>query len=300
MPVIGFLSSGSWVSMRPLATAFGQGLIETGFVDGRNVAIEYRWAEGRYDRLPALAADLVGRRVNAIFACGSSASARAAKAATASIPIVFETGGDPVKGGLVASLNRPGGNVTGVSWTASALAAKRLDLLHQLIPKAQVIGVLANPNYPEVDLQLRELSDAAAAIGLQIRVVNADTEPAIDAAFATLAQQRVDALLIANDPFLSNRRSQIVALSSRDAMPAIYSLREDVAAGGLVSYGTDLLEMFHQSGIYVGRVLKGAEPASLPVMQPTKYNLVVNLKTAKTLGITIPPTLLAITDEVIE
>jgi putative tryptophan/tyrosine transport system substrate-binding protein len=298
---VGFLTSLPTAdAAAPVSMAFVRGLNESGFIEGRNVTIEYRYAEGHYDRLPALAADLAARKVDVIFANGGSAPALAAKAATTSIPIVFETGGDPVRGGLVASLNRPGGNLTGVSWTASALNAKRLDLLHQLLPKASVIGLVVNPDYPEASLQVRDLTDAAGLLGLKISAANANTESGVDAAITSLARQGVGALLLANDPFLSSRRAQILALAERYALPASYSLREDVEAGGLVSYGTSLPEQFHQAGLYVGRILKGERPADLPVMQPTKFDLVINLKTAKALGITVPPTLLATADEVIE
>jgi putative tryptophan/tyrosine transport system substrate-binding protein len=300
MRVVGYLTNLTAAASTSVAAAFVQGVSESGFTEGRNVAIEYRYAEGQYDRLPKLAVDLVTRKVDVIFANGGSAPALAAKAATATIPIVFETGGDPVKAGLVASLNHPGGNVTGVSWTASALGAKRLDLLHELVPKASVIGLMVNPNYPEAGLQVSDLKDAAGALGLQISVANANTESGVDAAVASLARQGVGGLLVANDPFFSSRREQVVALAARYALPASYSLREDVTAGGLISYGTNLLEQFRQGGLYAGRILKGAAPADLPVTQPTSFNLVINLKTAKALGLTIPPGVLAIADEVIE
>jgi putative tryptophan/tyrosine transport system substrate-binding protein len=299
MRVVGFLTSLTAATSARMAAAFVQGMNESGFTEGRNVAIEYRYAEFHYDWLPALAAELVTRKVDVIFANGGSAPALAAKAATASIPIVFETGGDPVKAGLVASLNRPGGNLTGVSWTASAVSAKRLDLLHQLVPDASLIGLVVNPNYPEASLQVRDLKDAAGAVGLQISVANADTENGVDTAIASLAQQGVGGLLVANDPFLTSRRAQIVALAARYALPASYSLREDVVSGGLISHGTSLPEQFRECGLYTGRILKGAAPADLPVMLPTKFDLVVNLKTAKALRLTVPPTLLAIADEVI-
>ena len=298
--VVGFLTSLTSAAAAPMATAFLQGVNEIGFTEGRNVAIEYRYADGHYDRLPALATDLVSRKVDVIFANGGSAPALAAKAATATIPIVFETGGDPVKAGLVASLNRPGGNLTGVTWTASALSAKRLELLHQLVPSASVIGLVVNPNYPEASIQVRDLKDAAGALGLQISVANADVESGIEAAIANLARQGVGGLLVANDPFFSSRRAQIIALATRYALPASYSLREDVVGGGLISYGTSLPEQFRQGGLYTGRILKGAAPGDLPVMQPTSFSLVINLKTAKALGLTVPQTLLATADEVIE
>jgi putative ABC transport system substrate-binding protein len=299
-PVIGFLSSGTPAGWGSFLTGFYAGLNEIGFIEGRNVAIEYRWAEGHYEQLPAMAADLVNRQVNVIFANGGNAPARSAKGATSSIPIVFETGGDPVKAGLVASLNRPGANVTGVSWTASALSAKRLEILHVLAPKASLVGLLANPDYPEVALQVGDLQDAAAALGLQIHSEMANSESGIDRAFVNFAQQHIAALLVANDPFLAVRRAQIVPLSEHNSVPTIYSLREDVLAGGLISYGTSLPDQFHQAGIYVGRILKGAHPNELPVTQPTRFNLVINLKTAKALGLAIPASLLATADEVIE
>jgi putative tryptophan/tyrosine transport system substrate-binding protein len=298
---VGFLTSLNTAdAAAPVTAAFVRGLNESGFTEGRNVAIEYRYAAGHYDRLPQLAADLAARKVDVIFANGGSAPALAAKEATTSIPIVFETGGDPVKGGLVPSLNHPGGNLTGVSWTASVLNAKRLELLHQLLPKVSAIGVIVNPDYPEASLQVRDLNAAAGVLGLQIRVANAHTENEVDAAIAGLARQGVGGLFLANDPFLSSRRAQIIALAVRYALPASYSLREDVVAGGLVSYGTSVTEQFHQAGLYVGRILKGEKPADLPVMQPTKFDLAINLKTAKALGIMVPPALLATADDLIE
>jgi putative ABC transport system substrate-binding protein len=300
VPLVGFLCSATAAAWRPMVAAFLQGMTESGFAEGRDVAIDYRYADGQYDRLPALAADLVGHKVNVIFATGGSAPALAAKSSTSTIPIVFETGGDPVKAGLVESLNRPGGNVTGVSWTASALSAKRLDLLHQLVPKAEVVGLVVNPNYPEADLQVRDLKDAASVLGLQIVVGLADTEKGVEDAIANLAHQGVGGLLVANDPFLATRRTQIIALAARYALPASYSLREDVADGGLFSYGTSLVEQIHQGGLYTGRILKGAAPADLPILQPTRFTFAINLKTAKTLGIAVPPGILAIADDVIE
>jgi putative tryptophan/tyrosine transport system substrate-binding protein len=300
MPVIGFLSAGTAAGWGSFLTGFRSGLSRVGFVENRNVAIEYRWAEGHYDRLPSLVADLVSRRVTAIFANGGNSPALAAKAATTTIPIVFETGGDPVKAGLVASLYRPGGNVTGVSWTASALSAKRLEILHQLAPKASVVGLLMNPDYQEVDVQVRELEGAAAAIGVQTDVEMANSETGINTAFAAFAQKGIAAVFIANDPFLATRRTQIVPLAARHALPTIYPLREDVAVGGLISYGTSLPDHFRQCGVYVGQVLKGAKPADLPVIEPASFYLIISLQTAKALNLTIPPTLLATADEVIE
>jgi putative ABC transport system substrate-binding protein len=301
VPVVGFLSSATAEGFAPFVAAAKKGLSEAGYSEGRNLAIEYRWASGQYDRLPAMAADLVQHRVAAIIATGSTAPAQAAKASTNSIPIVFVSGGDPVKAGLVASLNRPGGNVTGVSMIYSALVQKRLELLFKLAPKTATVGVLVNPNYPEADLQRRELKEAAEAIKQQtIHVVSAASESDIDAAFETLVQQNVDALLVANDPYFDSRRDQIAALAARHTMPAIYSGREYAAAGGLMSYGASITESFHQAGVYTARILKGEKPSDLPVMQPTKFELVINLKVAKTLGLDVPPALLAIVDDVIE
>ena len=298
MPVIGYLHSSS--SEADHGAAFVQGLKEAGFVEGQNVAIEYRWASGQYDRLPALAADLVGRQVAVLVAVGGNRSAQAAKAATSTIPIVFVSGGDPVAAGLVASLNRPGGNVTGVSWIATALTAKRLDLLHQLVPKAVLIGVLVNPKGYDEDFQRRELQDAAESIRRQTLVVGASTEPDIETAFTTLVQRGPHALLVGIDPYLASRRDQIVALAARHTLPAIYYLREFVTAGGLMSYGSSLTNAAREAGIYAGQILTGVKPAELPVWQPTKFEFAINLKTAKTLGLTIPTTLLATADEVIE
>jgi putative tryptophan/tyrosine transport system substrate-binding protein len=300
MPVIGFLSSRSPGESKQLADSFRGGLRESDFREGQNVAIEYRWAEGHYDQLPELAADLVRREVAAIFATGGNAPAQAAKAATDTIPIVFVSGGEPVRAGLVAALNRPGGNVTGVSFIASALVGKRLDLLHELVLKVSLIGVLVNPKYPDSDLQLRELHEVAETIKQQILVVSASTEGDIDTAFASLVQQRADALLVANDPFFDSRRDQITSLASRHAIPAIYPAREYIAAGGLMSYGSSLSDAYRQAGIYVGKILKGAKPAELPVLQPTTFELVINLTASKTLGITFPPSIMVRADEVIE
>ena len=300
MPVIGFLNSRSSGESLTLAFlgAFRRGLKELGYVEGQNLAIEYRWADGQYDRVPALAADLVRRQVGVIVA--NYPPVLVAKAATATIPIVFTSAVDPVKANLVASFNRPGGNVTGVSLIGSALEAKRLELLHQLVPRAGSIGVLVNPKYPEADQQLRELQEAAGVIKLQIHIVRASTEPEIDTAIATVAQQGASALLVASDPFFASRREQVVALSARYKLPTIYNLREYPKNGGLVSYGTDFADGYRQAGIYVGKILKGAKPADLPVVQPVKFELVINLKTAKTLGLTIPQSMLATADEVIE
>jgi putative tryptophan/tyrosine transport system substrate-binding protein len=294
MPLIGFLSSLS--RFGPYITEFNHGLNDASYVEGKNVRIEYRWAEGQYDRLPGMAADLVGRQVAVIVAGGGTAPAQAAKAATAAIPMVFVSAADPIK----ASLSRPGGNVTGVSLVGSALEAKRLGLLHQLVPGATMIGVLVNPNYPDANSQLRELQEAATAIGQKIQIVHASTERDIDAAFTTLIQQRAGALLVASDPFFFSRREQLVALAARHALPAIYYQRDYAEIGGLVSYGTRYADGYRQAGVYVGRILKGEKPADLPVQQPTKFELIINFKTAKALGLDVPLQLQQLIDEVIE
>ena len=300
VPVIGILSSLSSSNITSRMPPFRQGLKESGYIEGQNVAIEYRVAEGQYDRLPALAADLVDRKVALIVAAGGADPAKAAKAATTTIPIVFVSAGDPFKAGIVTSLGRPAGNITGVSLLVSALEAKRLGLLHEIVPGTASIGVLANPKVADADLELRELQEAASAINRQINVARASTETEIDTAFATLAQQAPCALLVTADPFFTSRRDQVVALAARYRLPAIYFQREFVDNGGLISYAPDFADGYRQAGVYVGKILKGTKPADLPVMQPTKFELVINLKTAKALGLTIPPTLLATADEVIE
>jgi putative ABC transport system substrate-binding protein len=298
MPVLGFLSGQSSGEAASAVSAFRQGFGDLGYAEGRNVIIEYRWAEGRYDRLPALAADLVARRVSLIAAVGGSEVS--AKSATATIPIVFTTRGDPVELGLVASLNHPGANVTGVTLLASDLGAKRLGLLRQFAPNANVVAMLMNPDYPSTEAEVRDVRAAARSLGMQINVVNASTSREIDAAFATLGRERPEALFIGGDPFLLSRREQLVPLATSHALPAIYPQREYVDAGGLMSYGTSVTDGYRQAGAYAAKILAGAKPASLPVLQPTKFDLIINLNAAKTLGLTMPPTLLATADEVIE
>jgi putative ABC transport system substrate-binding protein len=300
MPVIGFLGSETPNQFAGRLGAFSKGLNEAGFADGRNVAIEYRWAEGRYDRLPALAADLVRRQVTVIVAA-TTPSTLAAKAATTTIPIVFLTGSDPVEVGLVASLDRPGGNMTGVANLSVETAAKQLELLHELVPSATVIALLINPNNPILgEILSKNLRAAGRAIGRQIRVVSAGTERDIDAAFAGLVQQGVGAVVVGNDSFFNSRPDQLVALAARHAVPVIYPYREFAAAGGLMSYGSSLTEAYREAGDYTGRILKGKKPADLPVQQVTKVELIINPKTAKTLGLTFPLSLLGRADEVIE
>jgi ABC-type uncharacterized transport system substrate-binding protein len=302
MPVIGFLhpQSPETIVERSLR-AFRQGLKEAGFVEGENVAIEYRWAEGRYDRLPALAAELVRRQVAVIAATGGAPSALAAKAATRTIPIVFAVADDPVRLGLVANLARPGGNATGVNFFVGELVAKRLELLRELVPAATRVAVFVNPaNAPNTEITLRDVEAAARAMGLQIQVLNASTTRDIDSAFASFMRERPDALFVGNDAFFTSRRVQFVTLTARDRIPAAYANRDYVEAGGLMTYGTKIAEAYRQVGTYTGRILKGAKPADLPVVQSSKFELVINAQTARVLGIEIPPTLLARSDEVIE
>jgi putative ABC transport system substrate-binding protein len=301
MPVVAFITNGSPDDSAPVAAAFRKGLNETGYVEGQNVTVEYHYLEGQYDRLPALAADLVRRRVAVIATPANVPAALAAKAATATVPIVFGVSEDPVQLGLVASLARPGGNVTGINFFAGELVAKRLRLLHDLLPKAVRVAVLLNPaNAAIAESALRAMQEAAPIIGLKIQILNATTIGEIDAAFATLARERPDALFVASDAFFTSRRGQFATLTARERLPAAYPNREYVAAGGLMSYGTDLADMYHQVGLYTGNILKGAKPANLPVTQSTKFEFVINLHTARALGIEVPSGVLSIADQVIE
>jgi putative ABC transport system substrate-binding protein len=301
MPVLGFLSADGTPSAQRESSlaAFRKGLSEAGYVEGRNLAIEYRWAEGHYDRLPALAADLVARNVNVIVSI-AVVPTQAAKEATSTIPIVFTFVSDPVGYGFVASLDRPGGNLTGFSNIVSQLTPKRLELLAELVSHAKIIALLVNPNSLTTDPLIQDMQEAARAKGVQLAVVKAGTETEIDSAFAALIEQHADGLVVAGDPFLTSRRNRLVALASRHAVPAIYNLRAHAEAGGLISYGIDNLAIFPQVGVYAGRILQGAKPADMPVQQPTKFELVINLKTAKSLGLTVPQSLLVRADHVIE
>jgi putative ABC transport system substrate-binding protein len=298
MPFIGFLNTGSPNERTHLVEAFRQGLKEAGYIDGKDVAIEYRWAEGHYERLPSLASELVRRQVAVIAATGGSEPAVAAKAATSTIPIVFTGGGDPVQLGLVASLSRPGGNATGITNVGSSLETKRFEILRELLPKVSTIAYLVNPN--NVTSSVKEVSAAAAAAGKQLQVVNVAVESDFEPAFATIKRSRAGAVLVAQDALFVTRRDQLVALAGRHAIPAVYGFREFTAAGGLLSYGADIRDVHRQAGIYVGRILKGAKPADLPVLQATKFELVLNLKTAKKLGLNISRDFLARVDAVIE
>jgi putative ABC transport system substrate-binding protein len=299
MPVVGFLYSGLPESIANRAAGFRKGLGESGYVEGRNVAIEYRWAQNQIDRLPEYAADLVRRRV-AVIAALDTPAAVAAKTVTTTIPIIFETGSDPVQIGLVAGLNRPGGNVTGVTSMTHELVAKRLGLLHETIPTAMRFAVLVNPNEPDADNIILDLQNAASSIGRQLEFFAARTNREIDAAFANLVLKRPDALFVGSQSLFTNRRAQILTLAARHGLPASYSAREYAEAGGLMSYGTDLVDAYRQGGIYTGRVLKGEKPSDLPVMRASKFEFIINLQTARTLGIEVPPTVLALADEVIE
>jgi putative ABC transport system substrate-binding protein len=298
-PVIGYINLATPSTAAPAVAAIRQGLSEIGYVEGENLTMEYRWAEGRLDRLPALAADLVGRKVD-VFLAGGDPVAHAAKSATSTIPIVFIAGGDPVGQGLVASLARPGGNLTGVSFLTVELTSKRFELLSELVPQAKVVALLVNPNIPENERMMSAVQEAARAKGVELHILNASTESEIDAAFAALVQRQAGALLVSSAPFFAYRREQIVALAARYAVPAIYEFRIYATAGGLISYGASNTAVNRQMGIYAGRILKGAKPADLPVVQPTTLELVVNMKTAKALGLTIPPSILSRADEVIE
>jgi ABC-type uncharacterized transport system substrate-binding protein len=300
MPVIGILNTGAAGPAGPFDAAIRQGLSETGYVEGQNLVIEYRGAEGHYDRLPALAAELVARKVDVIVSTGGTPTALAAKSATSTIPIVFRTGGEAVEVGLVASLARPGGNLTGVSMLTDELTPKRLELLSELVPQAGLIGLLVNPNNASSERFIRDVQEAARVKGVQLTILKAGSASEIDAAFATFVPLHAGALVVGTDPFLSSRREQLVALASRHAVPAIYAWREFAASGGLISYGSSLTAAFRLVGIYAGKILNGAKPADLPVQQPTRFELVVNLNTAKELGITVPPSILARADEVIE
>jgi len=300
MPAIGFLSSRSSDEAKESATAFRSGLRTNGYVDGQNVVIEYRWAEGVYDQLPSLAADLVRRDVAVLVATGGEPSALAARAATSTIPIVFTIGGDPVKVGLVGSLNRPGGNATGVSLLTTLAEGKRLGLLNEVVPTAGIFGVLINSNFQAAEAQSREVQEAAHALGRPIQIANAGNDQEVEAAFAAFSQRHVGALLVTADPFLTVRRDRIVALAAQHRLPAIYELREFADAGGLMTYGVSLKEAYRQAGIYTGQILKGARPTDLPVHQSTKFEFVINLKTAQTLGVKFSDNVLSLADEVIE
>ncbi len=298
MPVIGFINGGSPVDYAPYLAGFHQGLREAGFTEGKNVSVEYRWAEGQYDRLPQLAADLVGRSVSVIAA--NTPAVPVAKAATAKIPIVFVTGDDPVESGLVKSLSRPGGNITGVALISSVLGSKQVGLLRELVAASTSIGFLMNPNNSSAVRNVSEAKNAAQSVWQRVQILHARTVAELEAAFATMAQEKVGTLVVEPDAFLISRRDEIVALAARYAVPTMYQFREYALAGGLMSYGTSLSDQYRQVGLYTGMILKGANPADLPVLQPTKFELVINLKTARTLGLTLSPGLLALCDEVIE
>jgi putative ABC transport system substrate-binding protein len=299
IPVIGFMHARSADDTIDQVSAFGRGLTEAGLVEGQSVKIEYRFAAGQYDQLPSMAADLVRQRVSLIVAA-SDPSAQAAKAATSTIPIVFAVGNDPIKLGLVGSYNRPGGNATGINILTAAIEAKRLGLLHEIVPQAAVVGFIVNPKYAQATAQVRQVEDAAHATGLQIYVLRVSKDEDIDIAFKTIAQQRIAAVMVAADPFIDTRRDKIISLSAHQAVPTMYQFREHAAAGGLMSYGIDLTDVYRQVGIYAARVLKGTKPADLPVMEPTKFEFVINLKTARALGLQINPQLLTNADEVID
>jgi putative ABC transport system substrate-binding protein len=299
MPVIGFMSARSPSESGSVEAAFRQGLAEAGYIEGQNVHIALRWAEGHYDRLGALASDLVSRQVTVIAAI-SPPAALAAKQATSTIPVVFHVGIDPVRAGLVTSFNRPGGNVTGVTFFSAALGPKRFGLVREFIPQASLVAVLLNPDYPDADLQLKDTQEAARETGVRALVLRANVDAEIDNAFAMLRREQAGALIVGADPFFDLRRERIIALAKQHAVPAMYHWREFVTAGGLMSYGASLTDSYRETGVYVGKILNGTKPADLPVMQPTKFKLVLNLKTAKALSLTVPPTMQAIADEVIE
>jgi putative ABC transport system substrate-binding protein len=299
MPVVGFMMAGSRAALRDEITAFEAGLREVGFAEGQNLALEYRFAEGQFERFPAFVSDLVQRRVS-VIAASSPQGALAAKRATATIPVVFSIGADPVETGIVLSLSHPGGNVTGVYQFTAGLESKRLGLLHEMVPKAQVVGVLVNPNYAAAESQLRDMQDSAAHLGPRLIIVRANTESDFDTAFSTVASQRAGAMLVCASPFFNARRQQLVVLASSHALPAIFEWRDFAVAGGLMSYGTSLTNAYRQAGVYAGRILKGEKAADLPVVQSTKFEFVINLSTAKALHIDVPPTLSARADEIIE
>ena len=299
MPLLGYLNSGAATPMAGLARAFHEGLSQAGYVEGRNVAIEYRWSEGRSERLPELAAELVRRQVAVIVAVGGSAPAQAAKEATTTIPIVFVSGDDAIEAGLVSSLGQPGGNVTGISWLANSLEAKRIGLLRELVPGGD-LGVLVSPGFPSAKVQARDAQEAARELGIRIEILNVGSERDLETIFASLEQQRIGSLVVNPSPMFFNLREKIIALAARHAVPTIYYTRDYPVGGGLMSYGTSLVEAARQSGIYAGRVLKGEKPADLPVLQPTKFEFVINVKTANVLGLDVPVRLLALADEVIE
>jgi putative ABC transport system substrate-binding protein len=300
MPVVGFLSSRSPGESDAVASAFRKGLAEAGYVIGQNVTVEYRWAEGHYERLPALATELISLKVAAILAAGGPPSALAAKKATTTIPVIFSASDDPVGLGLVPSLSRPGGNVTGMSVFNSALVAKRLAILHELVPAARTIAYLTNPANPSTGMEVKTAQEAAQTSGIDLQILNASNDAEIEAAFARLAELHAGAIIVSAEPYFDSRRAAIVALAAKHAVPASYGWRENVVLGGLLSYGTILTDSYRNAGVYCGRVLKGEKPADLPVMQPTKFEMTINLKTARTLGLTVPPALLTGADEVIE
>ena len=300
MPVIGFLSARSPEESAHLIAAFRQGLAEGGFIEGQHVAIEFRWARGQYDLLPALAADLVSRRVSVLTTAGGEPAAVAAKRATSTIPIVFGSGSDPVRAGLVESWNRPGGNATGITFMTTLMEPKRLGLLRDLVPGVPLVGVLLNPSFPPAERQLRDIEEAARSVDQRIVIAKAGTDAELDAAFASLIKASVGGLLVGADPYFDTRRERIVAFAQQQRLPAIYQFREFAVAGGLLSYGIDVVDAYRQYGVYTARILKGARPADLPVLQPTKFELVINLKTARALGVKISDNLLSLADEVIE